>query len=201
MVLEPSRSPLGRLGCAVLGALFWNGFISIFVWHVVAEWRDGHPQWFPALVLTPFVVIGLLLLSGIPYSILALLNPRPRVHLDPAELRAGETAQLEWAFRGLAGRIRRLRIRLEAAETGVLRSDSGLESENRPLDAPAIELVDRGRELPLDYGAVSFTVPADTQPSSAGDGAIRWTLRLHGEIGYWPDVAESYEVRVLPAEA
>ena len=88
MVLEPIRGPFGKLGCAIVAALFWNGFISLFVWHVVQEWQVGNPQWGPALILTPFVLIGLLLLSSIPYSVLALVNPRPRLHLSPGSLTA-----------------------------------------------------------------------------------------------------------------
>ena len=41
-----------------------DDFISIFVWHVVQDWRGGDPQWFPALILTPFVLIGLLMIAG-----------------------------------------------------------------------------------------------------------------------------------------
>jgi hypothetical protein len=201
MVLEPTTGPFGKLGCSVLGALFWNGFISIFVWHVVQEWRAGNPQWFPALILTPFVLIGLLLLCGIPYSILALLNPRPRVHLAPGVLRAGGSAQLEWAFRGLGSRVRHLKIRLEATETRTHYGESSVSIQTRPLDHPGIEVLDRGGELPCEYGAVSFTVPADTPPSSRDEPTIRWRLKLHGTIAYWPDVATEYEVQVLPAES
>ena len=201
MVLEPTIGPFGRLGCAVLGALFWNGFISIFVWHVVQDWRAGNPQWMPALILTPFVVIGLLLLSGIPYSILALLNPRPRLHLTPGAVRAGGAAQLEWAFRGSASRVRHLRIWLEATEIRTRTTDSSVRIETAPLDVPAIEILDRGREAPLEYGSVAFSVPAETPPSADGEPAVRWRLKLHGTIAYWPDVAAEYEVRLLPRES
>ncbi len=201
MVLEPTRGPLGKLGCTILAALFWNGFISIFVWHIAQEWQAGNPQWMPALILTPFVLIGLAILSGIPYSILALLNPRPRLHLSPGALRTSESAHLEWAFRGAGSRVRHLTIRLEATETRTRQTDSGFRIETSALDHPGIPVLDRGRELPLEYGAVDFSVPADTPPSTDGEPTIRWKLKLHGEIAYWPDVMTEYEVRVLPAEA
>ncbi|MCP4201002.1 MAG: DUF3592 domain-containing protein [bacterium] len=198
LALEPKMGPIGKLGCASVVALFWNGFLSIFVWQVVESWRAGNPEWIVAIVLTPFVLVGLLLLSGIPYSILALLNPRSRVHLTPGALRIGESAQLEWAFRGAASRIRHLKIWLEATETKTHVGDSNIRIESKPLDTPAITILDRGRELPLEYGGVSFTVPRETPASSEGDTSIRWTLKLHGDIGYWPDVNEEFEVRVLP---
>ncbi len=196
LVLEPTLGPFGKLGCALGLTLFWNGFIGIFVWFIVQEWRAGNPQWFPALILTPFVLIGLLFLFAIPWSVLALLNPRPRVHLTPATLRAGEPAQIEWAFRGFAGRLRRLSIRLEASETRVRERDSGVSIESAPLDTPAIEILDRGPELPLDYGSAAFTIPPGTPPSSAGYPSVSWKLKLQGEIAFWPDVVEEYEVRI-----
>jgi hypothetical protein len=201
MVLEPTMGPFGKLGCAIVVSLVWNGLISVFVWHLVREWRAGNPEWFVTIILTPFVVIGLLLLTGIPYSILALLNPRPRVHLTPGTLRAGESAQLEWAFRGLGSRIRRLKIWLEATETRLRQRDSSARIETTPLDTPSISILDRGRELPLEYGAVSFTLASDTPPSSEGDISVRWKLKLHGDIAYWPDVSEEYEIQVLPEES
>ncbi len=200
MVLEPATSPLGKLGCTIVGSLLWNGFISIFVWHVVQDWRAGNPQWMPALILTPFVLIGLLLLSGIPYSILALLNPRPRVHLSPGALRAGDSAQLEWAFRGFGSRIRHLRIWLEATETRARATASSIRIETAPLDTPAVEILDRGRDLTLEHGSIGFNVPANTPPTSDGEPSIRWRLKLHGTIAWWPDVAAEYEIPVLPAE-
>ncbi len=29
---------------------------------------------------------------------------------------------------------------------------------------------------------------------------MAWKLKLQGEIAYWPDVLEEYEIQVLPAE-
>ncbi len=197
IVLEPSIGPMGRLGCATVGALFWNGFISIFVWQVVKSWRAGNPEWFVIIILAPFVLIGLLLLVSVPYSILALVNPRPRVQLSPGALKAGESAQIEWAFRGFGGRIRHLRIWLEATETTTRETGSSLSIESRALDTPTIPVLDRGPDQPLADGAASFEVPADTPLSSDGDVAIRWKLMLHGEIAFWPDVNETFEVRVI----
>jgi hypothetical protein len=198
MVLEPRMGKLGRLGCAIVIALSWNGFISLFVWQIVQQWRSGSPEWFATIILTPFALIGLLLLFSIPHSILALLNPRPRVRLTPAVIQVGEAAQLEWAFKGLGSRIRRLEIWLEATETRTRVDGSSAQIETNALDTPHIQILDRGRELPLEYGAISFTVPFGTPPSSQGEPSIRWQLKLRGDIAYWPDVNEGYEVQVLP---
>ena len=74
---------------------------------------------------------------------------------------------------------------------------SGFRIETSPLDFPPIEILDRGTELPLDYGSVSFTLPPSVPPSSDGEPAVRWRLKLRGEIAYWPDVEAEFEVEVL----
>ena len=198
--LEPSTGRLGKLGCATAIALFWNGIVSVFVWQLVESWRSGGFDWFLALFLTPFVLIGLLLLSGIPYSILALANPRPSLRLSRRAIPAGESAQIDWSFRGAGGRIRRLKISLASSKTTTERvvhsRGASINRSSEPLDE--IEILDRGEGRSLAYGSVSFNLPADAPPTSQGDEAISWVLKLHGEIAYWPDVMEEYEIRVLP---
>ncbi len=199
LTLEPASSPLGKLGCAVIVALFWNGLVSIFVWQVFENWQAGTKEWWGILILTPFALIGLLLLVGIPYSILALLNPRPRVQLTPGTLTVGESAQLNWSFTGMASRVRRVRIWLEAIETRTTYGDSSVRVSTNRLETPEVEILDRGRELPLATGAVTFTVPPNTPASSEGDVAVTWKLKLQGDIVYWPDINEEYEVGLLPS--
>lgn len=202
ITLEPTMGRLGKLGCATAIALFWNGVVSLFVWQLVQAWRAGESEWFVTIVLIPFVLIGLLLLTGIPYGILALANPRPRLRLSRGAIPAGGSAQIEWSFRGFAGRIRRLRIYMAAEKrtTEVTTHSSGgsIRIQTEPLEETRIDILDRGGDQPLAAGAVSFTVPTDAPPTSEGDPAVRWKLRLQGEIRYWPDVAEEYEVVVLP---
>lgn len=110
MTLEPAMGRLGKLGCAIGVALLWNGITAPFVWIVVKSFREGNPEWFVTVVITPFVLIGLLLLSGIPYSILALANPKARVRVSQRVLRAGEPVQIDWSFVGMASRVQRVKI-------------------------------------------------------------------------------------------
>ena len=197
LALEPVNGPLGKLGCAVVAALLWNGFISIFVWQIIQSWRSGTKEWFVILVLSPFVLIGALLLVSVPYSVLALLNPRPRVRLTPGSLRVGESAQLDWELTGFSGRVRHLNIWLEATEITTRHSDSSIHIQTEALDTPTIQVLDLGRDRPLQSGAVTFDVPVGTPATSEGDTAVRWKLKLHGDIAYWPDVHEEFEVRLV----
>ena len=202
VVLASVRGRLGGLAGVLAVALFWNGIVALFLWPLVESWRTGNPDWVLAVFLFPFVVVGLLLLASIPYSVLALLNPRPRVRLSSGALRAGKSAMIEWTFDGAASRLRNLRIWLESSRgthqvTGGPGTTGG--ADGRPIDS--IDILDRAAGQSIEFGTVSFTVPADANPSADGAHAIRWVLRLHGQIDFWPDVDESYEIRVLPASA
>ena len=50
---------LGSLGIC----LFWNGIVSVFVVKIIMDWRGGNGNWFETLFLTPFVLIGLVILA------------------------------------------------------------------------------------------------------------------------------------------
>jgi hypothetical protein len=200
VTLEPAMGRVGKLGCAFAIVLIWNGVLAPFVWIVVKSFRSGSPDWFVTVVVTPFVVIGLLLLSGIPYSILGLMNPRPRLRISHAALRIGEPAQIDWSFVGTASRIRRLKIWLESSKstTETVSTERGASIRAITVPLGTIDVVERGSEHGLESGTVTFTLPDGTLPTSEGDDAIGWKLRLQGEIAFWPDVLEEYEIPVLP---
>ena len=198
--LEPRMGPFGKLGCAASLALFWNGIVSVFVWVLISEWRTGARDWFLVLFLIPFVLIGLLLLAGIPYGLLALVNPRPRLRLSPGIVRAGQPFEIDWSFRGAASRITGLKLWLESSktttETEIHDSGGSIRTNTDVMDT--IEILEHGPEASLEFGSVSFTIPEDALPTSEGDEAISWKVKLQGVINYWPDVNEEYEIQVLP---
>ncbi len=192
ITLEPAMGRVGKLGCAVGVALLWNGVVAPFAWMAVKGFRGGSPDWFLTVVITPFVLIGLLLLSGIPYSILGLVNPRPRLRISRASLRVGESAQIDWSFVGRAGRIRHLKIWLESSKTTTrtVSSDRGTSTETRIEPLGTIDVLERGSGQGIESGSVTFALPDGTTPTSEADDEIVWKLKLRGVIAFWPDVLE-----------
>ncbi len=69
---------MGKLIGMILIAAFWNGIVSVFLWQIVLSFRRGDPEWFLCLFMTPFVLVGLGLMAGVVYFLLALANPRPQ---------------------------------------------------------------------------------------------------------------------------
>ncbi len=195
ITLEASVGPLGKLGGALFLTLFWNGIVSMFVWVLIRDWASG-PDWIMALFLIPFVLIGLLIASMVPYTLLALANPRPTVRLSRAALKAGESAQLDWTFRGAASRIKALEIALECSKRKTSVSDSEIKSSTSTVRE--IEILDWGEGYPLEFGSVSFRVPSDVEPTRSGPDAVSWKLKFQGRIDYWPDAQEEFEIEIVP---
>ena len=197
MVLEPTWSPVGKLVGIVLVALFWNGITGVFVWQVWKSWSAGAPDGCLTIFLIPFVLVGLLLLAGVPYQFLALFNPRPRLELIPGRVVLGGSNELRWSFRGNAGRIRRLKIALEGTEAATYRQGTDTRTDTETF--ATLEMVNESQAVGIPQGAAAITIPADTMHSfRAPSNRIVWKLKLHGEIARWPDVNEELEIDVHP---
>ena len=198
--LEEKLSPVGKLVATTVIAVFWNGIVAVFVWQLWQGWRAGGGiDGCLAAFLVPFVLVGLLLLVGVPYQLLALANPRPRLTLSRAGVPLGGSAQLDWRFRGSAGRLGSLRIVLEGAEQARYRRGTTTHTDTEVF--ARIPVVDRGAGAPLATGGATIEVPEDTMHSFEGDNnKIVWTLKVHGSIAFWPDVSAEFPFVVTPGE-
>jgi hypothetical protein len=196
--LEEKMSPLGKLAILTGATLFWNGIVSVFVWQLVKEWRSGGGlDGCLTAFLVPFVLVGLLLLAGVPYQILALFNPRPRLRLDRAVIPLGSQAQLDWSFRGATGRLDSLRIVLEGAESVTYRQGTSTRTDTKVF--ARFDLADLRSGMPLGSGSATIEIPEDTMHSfEAPHNRIVWTVKLHGAIARWPDVATEFPIVVAP---
>lgn len=198
--LRPAGTPLGKLLGILFACLFWNGIVSVFLWQLVQGWRNGSRDFGLALFLVPFVLVGLLLVWGVAYQLLALANPRPHLTLAPATLALGATAQLDWRFRGLSGRIRHLRITLEGREEATFRRGTTTSTDRDTF--AVVEIFDTALAPAIPAGSAGFSVPAGTMHTfAAPHNRIVWTLKVQGEIRGWPDVAEDFDLAILPPEA
>jgi hypothetical protein len=197
LVLKPRTTRLGQFAGTLFAAVFWNGITGVFVWQLVEGFRHGSPVWGLALFLSIFVLIGLGLLLAVPYTFLGLWNPRPHLTLDRGILRLGEAVGFTWRFTGLPGRIRRLRFTLEGREEVAF--PSGRSSSTAHEVFHTLEIADTQDPGTIREGSARIAIPADTMHSFTADSnRVVWSLKVVGEIGFWPDLAESFELRVLP---
>lgn len=200
VVLEAQWSPLGKLIGAILIGAIWNGITGFFVWQAWQSWAAGSPDGCLTLFILPFVLVGLMLLVTVPYQILALFNPRPRLELAPGRVTLGGTHELRWSFRGRAGRVRRLKITLEGTEEADYREGDDSRSERETF--ATFELADvegGGPGGAAARGTALVSIPADTMHSFDGTNhRIVWKLKVHGAVARWPDVNEEFPLVVHP---
>jgi hypothetical protein len=197
-VLEPKATPLAKLLVVAAVALLWNGIVAVFVYFAVQEWRQGSSPGCLTLFLVPFVLVGLGLLASVPYQLLALFNPRPRLELSAREIALGGTVDLAWRFSGRAARISRLAIVLEGREEATYRRGTSSTTDRHVFTT--LPIADSERGAAIAEGRATVAVPADTMHSlETGHNRVVWSLKLHGDIAHWPDVEEEFELVVRPS--
>jgi hypothetical protein len=196
--LRPAVTPLGAFFGLTLLALFWNGIVSVFLWQVVASWRQGQPNGCLTAFLVPFVLVGLGLIYAVGRQFLLLFNPRPHITLTPGVLATGGTAYLQWKL-GSGGRgVRRVKIVLEGREEARYRRGTDTHTDRETF--LSLPIVDTAQPFEIEGGgSASFAVPADTVPSFRADNnKIVWSLKVHCDLPNWPDTDDEYEVVVHP---
>lgn len=196
--LKPKHSPLVKLVGVMFAAAFWNGIVSIFVWQVIKGWRTGQGDWFLTLFMIPFVLVGVGLIGGIVYFLLALLNPRPKLTLGTHAVPLGGATELQWEFAGQVNRIRKFEILLEGREEATYRRGTNTVTDKNVFATLHIVETEDHRDMMIGDG--TLTVPLDTMHSfEAANNKIIWVLKVHGDIRMWPDVKEEFPLTVLPA--
>ncbi|HWB61126.1 MAG TPA: DUF3592 domain-containing protein [Chthoniobacteraceae bacterium] len=197
--LRPSATPLGKLSGMIFAAVFWNGIISIFVVKALGDWRAHHPQWFLNIFLIPFVLVGLGLIVGVAYSLLALFNPRAHLVVNPGAVALGDPRfTLQWSLQGRASALTALSITLEGSEEAIYQNGKNTSTATNVFFSQ--EIVNTTSQTEFASGAAQAAVPLDTMHSlDTGHNKITWKLRVKGKIPRWPDMTEDYPLIVLPA--
>jgi len=195
--LKPASTPTKNLGLSLFFCIFWNGIVGAFVFFLVRDWMAGHQQWLLLLFLSPFVLIGLLILYGVFHSFLSLFNPRTSLSLSTNILKPGQTVTVRWSFQGNAERIESLKITLQGREEAVYtRGTSTYTDKNVFLTIPIIETKSKST---LKKGSASITIPETAMPSfEAQHNKIIWSIHVQGEIPKWPDIQDEFPISIFP---
>ncbi len=203
VVLRPKSGPWKKLAGTLFINVFWNGIVSVFIVFIAKDWRAGGHDWMPILILTPFTLIGLALLAGLPYALLGLLNPRPWIELERSTLAPGDAVGARFRLSGRASRLDRLTVALEGRESVTITTRSGNTTSISSRDAlfhRSVLFESPPGGTPRD-GAFTLAVPADTMHTlAAPSNRVGWRLSVHGDIARWPDIEEEFEILVLPRE-
>lgn len=196
-VLTPKLSAKSKFIGITLVAVFWNGIVSIFVVSKINDFRHGDSSWFGLLFLLPFVAVGLGLIGGAVYQLLAMFNPRPTLELSSSVIPLGGAAELSWSFSRQTHRIHELTVTLRGVEEAKYRRGTSTYTDRNTFYEMELHRTPDAHEIAS--GQVGFVLPQDTMHSfEAENNKILWSLDLHGHIKGWPDVKESFQITVTP---
>lgn len=197
--LKAKSSPLFGFIVILMVALFWNGIVSIFLREVIEDFQRGQPNWFIAIFLIPFVLIGLGLIAGVGYTFLALFNPRPTLMIDVASTPLGGSFRLSWKFSGQTGSIRQMKIELRGQEESQYRRGTSNYTDTETF--AEITILETNNFIDIGRGEARVDIPADTMHSWEADhNKVLWNIAVHGDIAWWPDVDETFPITITPHE-
>ena len=197
VALKARHSPGLRFLGVCIAAVFWNGIVSVFLYHVVNGWARGRGEVCLSIFLVPFVLVGLGLFVGVAHAFLSLFNPRVVLVLGRDTLPLGEAAALRWSLTGRADRVHRLVLRLEGREEATYRQGTDTRTDKNTFFST--DFVDTDDVVEIREGKATVPVPADTMHSfSAANNKVVWVLTVHGHIRGWPDVKDEYLLNVAP---
>jgi hypothetical protein len=197
IVLRPKASPGAKVIGMMFIALFWNGIVSVFVWQAVRSWQTKNPEWVLTFMMIPFVLVGLGLIGGVGYFVLAMFNPRPQLTVSALEVPLGGSLALEWQLSGRTHIIERLRLYLEGREEATYQRGTSTYTDKEVF--ATVPIAEIANQYEMQSGRATVMVPPDTKHTfKAEHNKILWMLRVQGEIRHWPDVNEEFELTVLP---
>lgn len=195
--LKPESSPLVQFFVLLAVTLFWCGIVSIFTYHEIAAFRKGNPEWFLSVFLIPFQLIGLVLATITFLTFLTIFNPVPVLQVNSTQLALGDTLEVGWSFEGRTSSIRRLTITLIGTESAQYRRGTSTYTDESIFFQT--DLYDTTSPVEIAQGSAEIEVPVTTMHSfDGGHNSIDWTLKVHGDIGLWPDIDASFPLVINP---
>jgi hypothetical protein len=193
-------SPGCQFGCAVFMAVFWNGIVSVFLVNLVRGWnRLGGFKWLVAAFLTPFVVVGLVLIAAVVGAafkwVLSWFVGRVEVEVSAHPLVPGGKIRVRVAQQGLVA-LRRVAVSLVCTEEVTYVAGTSTSTETKEVGRHALaDPDDHPGGLPLECDC---KVPADVMHSfAAPNNKIKWTVRVTARVLGLP-FRDDYSVVVSP---
>lgn len=192
--LTPGKKRMGIALILLAVALFWNGIVFGFLYR--AAWVDKEGGLFLKIFSIPFMLVGVGIVLGLFHYLLALFNPKAILTLEPAQPVLGGVLRGRWKLRGSARRLKKLRFVLRGVEKATYQRGTDTVTEERTFYA--VVLVEHDRIMQMTSGTFEHTLPHDLMYSlKLASNEILWRLEVHGEIGFWPDVNDKYDLTVL----
>jgi hypothetical protein len=197
--LSPGAGRRRNLGLLVVFCAIWNGVTWSVLLSIVAAEGAAIPT-FGIVMLSIFALIGVGTIGAAVHAGLALTNPTLNLTLSRRVLHTGEPTELAWRCKGDLYRCKTIAIDLEGRESATYRRGTDTVTETHVFARLPIATLDG--PVAIESGRTHVTLPPNAVPTIvAPRNSIRWHLRVRGSIPRWPDIADEYELTVLPPAA
>jgi len=182
----------------VLGvAIFWNGIVSVFVFGLFTDDIGTWGRVGMGLFLTPFVLIGLVLLFAVIYMFMSLFNPGVEIAISTGAVPLGGEVDIAWEIEGNARRLRKLKVEIQGEQSATYQFGTSTSTDFEIFELiPVCEVT---HQADIEFGSATVRIPDSTMHTfDGGNNKVSWTIVVHGEIPWWPDVNATYPFRVKP---
>ncbi|WP_035609026.1 DUF3592 domain-containing protein [Haloferula sp. BvORR071] len=186
-------------GCSLFAtlfaAVFWNGIVSIFIYQDVKLYREG--SWgmavFLSLFLTPFVVIGLVIVGAGIKQFIGLFGPAYEIQIEQAELVPGGSTRVRWRRSGGRGTVKKFRLYLVGREQATYSQGSSTSTAKSVFHEEV--LFDTSVSLAANQGSVDLRIPQDAVPSFEGrNNSFQWNLCLQADVEHMPNIRNNRKI-------
>lgn len=188
--LEPKAGLKKQCAGIVALAVLWNA-IS---WTLLIVFSDDMVA---AIMLSLFVLIGLLLGGLAVKSLLALRNPYPELFSSEACFYLGVSRSLRWRLQGDVSKVQGIKIRLKGEESATYRVGTDTHTSRHTFHEEDLQVLDAhgiSRQ-----GSFRVQIPGDSMHSfEAHRNKISWEIIVSLDIPNWPDTVLHFPLLVCP---
>ncbi|MBN2023387.1 MAG: DUF3592 domain-containing protein [Pirellulales bacterium] len=201
--LAISASPVWQVVGLLVGSLFWNGIVAVFVVPLARDHMAGNPNWLATAFLVPFVLVGVVLVFLFFRQLLVTTGVGPTwIEISDHPLRPGRSYEV---LLSQAGRLRmnRVVLRLVCQEQVRYRQGTDTRTETQCVfrrDVFRRDDFEIQPAAPLE-APCSLEIPVGVMHSfAAGNNEVKWSLAVEGDVAAWPNFSRSFPLIVRPAD-
>lgn len=199
--LKPTTSRLAAMLGIGFMAVFWNSITWFMTYQVVGDGLNGGFRGvagiFSLLFMTPFLLIGLLMIVAFFHQFMAMFNPIVEIALSTAAVPLGGEMDLAWEISKGSQRLQRLKIFVTGTESATYRQGTDTRTDTQAF--LQLSVLDTSDPKEMEFGSAVVIIPADTMHTfEAQNNRIQWEIEIKGEIAWWPDINEKFPFRVKP---
>ena len=181
---------------------FWCGITSVFAFQVVQSWLRDNPPWFLTIFIIPFVLVGICCVLYCLHQFLGIFSPAPVIKLKPATISVNGNAKISWNVHGGIGRIRDFAIYLVGEEEATFRRGTRTTTATEAFYEEELFKTNDPRKISRGSAEIDLSQLTGTiMPSwKSSNNCIRWSLYIIGDLPFWPDIKDKYEIEIHPVD-